>query len=352
MAFLKIKYFLHKLYHWEYWPQALVYAPIFPVYLYYSYRLGTPFFPITANPDMENGGYLMESKYTIYKNLPQALVPITLFVAPNLKLERIQEQMRKEKIDFPCICKPDVGGKGIGVEVINNVEQLTKYHTNIGANYLIQEKVEYANEVGIFYCRYPNEEKGKITGIVGKKDMQVTGDGKKTLQQLILEIPRFYFQKKYLFQKWKMDLNKIMEKGKTLTLSTIGNHSRGSEFIDLTNQNSKKLFETIDQISKAYNTFYFGRYDIMYNKWSDLENGINFSIIELNGSGSEPTHIYDAKKPLFNAWKIILKHWNIMYKIAKQNHRNHKPFISLADGLKIQKQYASYEKEVKKRVLI
>jgi hypothetical protein len=31
--------------------------------------------------------------------------------------------------------------------------------------------------VGIFYVRYPNEEKGKITGIVSKEFLIVTGNG-------------------------------------------------------------------------------------------------------------------------------------------------------------------------------
>ena len=35
--------------------------------------------------------------------------------------------------------------------------------------YLIQEKIEYANEAGVFYCRYPNDEKGKITNIKTSK---------------------------------------------------------------------------------------------------------------------------------------------------------------------------------------
>jgi hypothetical protein len=31
----------------------------------------------------------------------------------------------------------------------------------------------------------------------------------------------------------------------------------------------------------------------------ELEQGINFSIVELNGAASEPTHIYDPKHSLF-----------------------------------------------------
>jgi hypothetical protein len=38
--------------------------------------------------------------------------------------------------------------------------------------------------VGIFYVRYPNEE-GKITGIVSKEFLIVTGNGVTTVEELI-----------------------------------------------------------------------------------------------------------------------------------------------------------------------
>jgi hypothetical protein len=48
--------------------------------------------------------------------------------------------------------------------------------------------------------------------------------------------------------------------------------------------------------------FYYGRLDIMFTSWEDLAQGLNFSIVEVNGAGSEPTHIYDPKHSIFFAW--------------------------------------------------
>ena len=42
-------------------------------------------------------------------------------------------------------------------------------------------------------------------------------------------------------------------------------------------------------------------------------------LVELNGSGSEPTHLYDPQHSLWQAWKIIMHHWHIMYIISKKN---------------------------------
>jgi len=77
----------------------------------------------------------------------------------------------------------------------------------------------------------------------------------------------------------------------------------------------------------------------------ELKQGINFSIIELNGAGSEPTHIYDPKHSIFWAWKEIIKHLNILYRISKLNHQLQKiPYLTTRMGLDMFKQNSEYIK--------
>ena len=83
-----------------------------------------------------------------------------------------------------------------------------------------------------------------------------------------------------------------------------GNHSRGSKFIDLSNLIDEQLSSTINLICLSIPDFYYGRLDIKFKDWEDLKNGKNFSIIEVNGAGSEPTHIYDPKHSIFYACPI------------------------------------------------
>jgi hypothetical protein len=47
----------------------------------------------------------------------------------------------------------------------------------------------------------------------------------------------------------------------------------------------------------------------------ELEQGINFSIVELNGAASEPTHIYDPKHSLF-CMEELARHITYMYEIS------------------------------------
>jgi hypothetical protein len=155
--------------------------------------------------------------------------------------------------------------------------------------------------------------------------------------ELINAVPRYYFQRHYLYSKYSELLHQVLPAKQTMKLSDIGNHSRGSRFVDLSTFITPALENVIDQVSKQYNTFYFGRYDIKFDNWQDLYQGKNFSIIELNGCGSEPTHIYDPNKKIWQAWSIILKHWRILYRIAKWNHQQGAKYMSFKEGRTLQK---------------
>jgi hypothetical protein len=61
---------------------------------------------------------------------------------------------------------------------------------------------------------------------------------------------------------------------------------------------------------------------------------MDFSIVELNGAASEPTHIYDPKHSLWFAWKELARHITMMYKISVMNHKNAIPYLKHKAGMK------------------
>jgi len=102
---------------------------------------------------------------------------------------------------------------------------------------------------------------------------------------------------------------------------------------------------SIDAVCRQIAGFYYGRLDIKFTSWEDLSQGKNFSIIELNGAGSEPTHIYDPAHSLFFAWKEIIRHWRLLYKISLLNAKNKKILLmTTAEGMKMLRDHARYLK--------
>lgn len=328
----KFKLMIHKIWHWEYWPMTFIYYPLFPMWLYYAIKAKSFFFFNAANPSIKNGGMAMESKKEIYDLIPPQYIPHTILIDKGTPLETIERKILESDMDFPVIVKPDVGLKSFAVERLKNKEELKAYIDKISNNFLIQELIKYPKEVGVFYARLPNQKQGKITGIVSKQFLTVKGNGIDTLTNLIKKSPRSSFQLPFLTRKYGDLLNTVLSDDVTFVLVPFGSHTRGAKFIDESHKINEKLLEQINSICEQIPGFYFGRLDILFSSFEELERGENFSIIEVNGAGSEPTHIYDPKHSLFFAWREILKHWELLYQISTINNKKGHHYLSFKEG--------------------
>ena len=328
-----MKLFFHKLFHWEYWPFQIVYIPIYFLWIFYALKARTIFFFNTSNPTMTNGGFIMDSKIEIYDLIPQEFYPTTRLVKEKIPFDKVVAVLENANINFPFIAKPDIGLRGSAVKKITSINELQGYHDKANFDYLLQNLILFEQEVGIFYVRFPHEKKGKITGIVSKEFLIIEGNGFSTIEELLKANPRYEFQLKTLQKEYGNKLNDILSKGEKRNLVPYGNHARGAKFLDCSHLISPKLTTVIDEMCLQIPEFYFGRMDLMYNSWEELEDGKNFSLIELNGVASEPTHIYDPKHSLFFAWKELARHITYMYKISEENHKRGFSYLSHKEGM-------------------
>jgi len=325
--------FFIRLFYWEYWSFHVIYFPIYIVWIGLCVLARSFFFFAASNPGFKNGGYLGESKKDIYPLLPGDCSPPTLFFPLTAGFAEVLFQVKKEKLSYPLIGKPDIGSRGRGIKKIPDEDALKSYVSEAILDFHIQEFISYPWEVGIFYYRYPNREKGNISGIVQKHFLSLTGDGKSDMNALIEKNKRAILQKKTLWQLYGEGLNRVLAEKEEFILAPYGNHVRGAMFLDETRLADEALVGRIDSLCKRIPGFYFGRLDIRYRDWEALKTGQDFSLIEVNGAGSEPTHIYDPKHSIFFAWKEIIRHWIILWKISRQNHRRGFPYLTVKQGI-------------------
>jgi hypothetical protein len=222
--------------------------------------------------------------------------------------------------------------KGMLFRKIDDEEHLKKYHEKIPVEYIVQDLVEMPIELSVFYYRHPAQLKGVISGMIQKELLEVYGDGKSTLWELILQHPRAKFRLEEMKHRHEHRLNRVLPKDQHFYLSYAGNHNRGARFINQIHQVDEKLLKLFDDLSHYTDKFYYGRYDIKCTSIDDLKEGKNYSILEFNGCGAEPNHIYDAGISIWAAYKEILKHWKVLYEISKYNHENGTPYWSFRRG--------------------
>jgi len=323
--------FLIRLRSWEYWPFGLFYAPIFVYWIWLSIKARSILYFTASNPNIENGGMLGESKFKILEQIPSQYVPNTILISPKVDFDGLLIKIKQAKINYPFICKPDVGERGWRVKNIANDEELKSYLQSSKYNFLIQEFIDLPIEMGIFYYRYPNQKNGVVSSIVIKEMLTVTGNGKSKLSELIMSSDRAKLQWNDLREKYKDRLDDVPPNNQRIELVGIGNHCLGAKFLNGNEHINESLTELINIISNQISEFYFGRYDIRVNSIDDLYKG-KIKIMELNGAGAEPAHIYEPGFSIIEAYKVIFHHWKVLYQISRINHKRGFNYLSVKQG--------------------
>jgi len=305
--------------NWEQWPFMLRYLPIGPAWVWYIIRSRSVWFFTPSNPTLTFGGFEGEGKKEMYNLLPEGSYPKTIYIQPAQSFEEVKAQICANGFTYPFCVKPDVGMKGLLFRKLDSEKELEAYHRLMPVEYIVQELVNYSMEVSVFYYRYPNQQKGVITGFIQKELMEVTGNGADTLLQLIQKHPKAKYREGEMRIKHAENLQTVLESGSSFYLSYAANLNRGARFIDLSYLIDDDLHRLFDELSFK-GQFYYGRYDIKCTSIEDLKKGQNFSILEFNGSGAEPNHVYNAGLTLRQAHHIILQHWKVLYEISKYNN--------------------------------
>ncbi|MCK0131830.1 D-alanine--D-alanine ligase [Flavobacteriaceae bacterium F08102] len=345
----RLKVFFTKLFYWEHWPTYMFYVPLIPYYIYQAIRSRHLVFYLAVNPGIKYSGNGTESKYKTLDLVPEKYKPKSILITPPTPIQTIQEQLTLTGISFPLIAKPDVGFRGFLVKKINSLDELVTYINQNQIPTILQEFIDYPQECGIFYYRIPGENTGKITSITLKKFLKVTGDGQHSIRELIIKDTRAFLYLTLLEKIHKDYLENILPKGEEIQLSVIGNHSKGTEFINGNHLITRELEQAMDAFSKQIDQWYYGRLDIKFHSFEELIRGEGFKVLEINGIISEPTHIYDASKSsYFTALMTLKKHWKLISTIARKNHLSYGvPYPAFTPYIKNMRWLRSYSKKLK-----
>ncbi|WP_372658229.1 hypothetical protein [Hydrogenophaga sp.] len=334
----------------EFWPMWAFYPPVLLYALWLMLRYRGILLPTVANPSFPGGGFFGESKAEILdlvvKHAPEWVAPFVVVDRPtldpddtaaNTALDQLtwDALVRIEQAGFslPVVAKPDLGCRGAGVQLVRTPEALRRYLWAFpaGARLLLQQLVPHEGEAGIFYCRHPGQAKGRIISITLKYFPYVHGDGRRTLRELILDDPRAGKLPHLYLHRHAERLATVPAAGEAIRLAFAGSHSRGAIFRNGTNLVTPAMEARFDAIAQSLPEFYFGRFDIRFEDFADVQAGHGFTMVEANGAGAESTHIWDRNTSLFTAWTDLMRQYRLLFQIGRANRdRGFKP-LGLAE---------------------
>lgn len=336
---------LGRIVHHEYWPTAIFYAPLFAWALVGTRRSGGITTATCCNPTIAHGGGIAgESKYQIMSMLaasassatPSAnpqhdpVLPTRIFEPGPVadRLARLEAIMNSDPAfaTFPIILKPDHGERGFAVKLIASLESARWYFTSVPGSVIAQPFHPGPEECGILWVRGGSApelpvrpgEIGRIFSITKKQFPIIEGDGRRTLEELIFAHPRFRKQAPVFLTRLGDAAWRVPAAGERIRLSQSGNHCQGTLFYDGEELRTPALERAIDALARRIPRLDLVRFDLRYSSDDSLRRGVDFVVLEMNGTSAESTNIYDPQRSIAWAYRIVFRLWNRMYRLGAE----------------------------------
>jgi hypothetical protein len=313
-------------------PKWLNLIPMVAQWIWLGIRYRSFTLPSSVNPDITSGGMVGEGKLEYFGSMGDIASAATaehigVENRPRLDADAVIDQMRTAGLQFPIVAKPDIGWCGYGVRLLSSHDDLADYLRRFptGETFLLQRYLPEPGEAGLFYVREPDAAAGRLIGILLRDYPAVNGNGISTVAELIAGDARLRRATANAMHECRYDPAYVPAPGETVRLSTVASTRVGGCYRDGTMYATPALTARTDAIAKDMGIFLVGRFDVRYRTIESLQCG-EFTIMEVNGAGSEAVHAWDPKYSIRDVYRIVFAKQRLLFRIADANRkRGHRP---------------------------
>ncbi len=305
-------------------PTWVICIPLVLQWLWLSFRFRSLTLPTIANPGITAGGLVGEGKTDYFRAMGAGCSAATarwcvLAPATMRSDAELQAELDAHGLSFPLVVKPDLGMCGHGVRKVDTLEELSGHVARFPPDVavLVQVYLPSCGEAGIFYVRSRHDAIGRLIGLALRSHPRVIGDGRRTITELIDGDARV---RRVRSEGHAPDFDPahIPAAGEVVRLSLIGSTRVGGLYADAARLLTPRLTATVDALAQDIDGFHFGRFDVRYDTEDDLAQG-RFTIMEVNGAGSEAIEAWDPRFSLLEAFTIILRKQHLLFIISAEN---------------------------------
>jgi hypothetical protein len=263
--------------------------------------------PSCLNPRIETGGLAGESKSACLAQIGAAFAPWVATWCRVASGEDAEAARVAAGLEFPLIAKPDIGWCGYGVRRVENDAALADYAAGVpeGGAAILQRLMTAPNEAGLLYVRRPGGAHGTLAAMTLRHTPCVVGDGRRSLRELVAMDPRHCAHSvNYAASIGEVGYRRVPPRGEQVMLTTIASLRIGARYEDASARISPLLAAKIDEIAGSMGDFHYGRFDVRFDSMAALLGG-DFTIIEVNGAGSEAIQFWDPSLSMGAAFRGV-----------------------------------------------
>lgn len=309
-------------------PKWLICVPLVLQWLFLSLRHGSLTLPSAANPHITSGGLVGEGKLEYFRGMGPVARSVTADWCAVRNDGTVQEAtllqaMHEAGLTFPVVAKPNLGLCGYGVRHLSNMAGLKAYLAMFpqGETVLLQRYLPQEGEAGIFYVRDPSTGEGRIIGLALRYFPRVTGDGRRSIAELIAADPRTRRMAGSTRHECSVAPTLVPAVCEEVRLATIGSTRVGGLYRNGAALVTPRLTQAIDSVARDMPDFHFGRFDVRFDSLHELAAGRGFSIMEINGAGSEAIEAWDPEIGLLKGFAMIFAKQRLLFDIGAAQRR-------------------------------
>lgn len=272
-----------------------------------------------ANYGLYHGEIGLGSKFDSQLAFDQQYFLPSILIEETLGLNQKKELINGFIVEhgLPVILKSNVGSVGKGIVKISDQADIDKHTPRLVGGFILQKFTPNPYECGVFYIRQNGVP--KITGINKKHFPTVVGNGRDDLLALARQHHRYTKHWNAFLQD--IDTSEVLAEGEEKRLSFIGSHTLGCKFTNDGHLHTDEMEQAIFAVFESQPGFNFGRVDVKAADEAAFQRG-EFVVIEVNGVASLPTHMFDPKFSVWQAYKIFFEHAKYLAQIAaEQRHQ-------------------------------
>ncbi len=313
-------------------PKWLNLIPMVLQWIWLGIRYRSISLPSSANPQITSGGMVGDGKLEYFATMGAIARAATadyvgIVNRPGLDADTVIARMGDAGLQFPVVAKPDMGWCGYGVRLLASADELADYLRRFPQrqSFLLQRYLPDPGEAGLFYMREPDAPAGRLIGILLRHYPGVVGNGVDTVAALIARDPRLRRATANAMHECRYDPERVPAPGETLRLSTVASTRVGGCYQDGSAYATAALTARVDAIARDMGVFLVGRFDVRYRTLDSLQRG-EFTIMEVNGAGSEAVHAWDPKYSIRDVYRIVFAKQRLLFSISDANRRHgHRP---------------------------
>jgi len=305
------------------WAPACLYLPVRLMVALVSLRLRSLTAFASANPAFGRmGGFIGDEKGALLEPFgpdPRTCPTLRLSVDAELDARRVEASAFARAHGYPLVIKPEVSEEGAGLRYLADSAQLDAALLAQGEDLVLQPRLA-GREFEVVWRRAPGSSAGMLMAVVEKADVAVVGDGRRSLEALILADDQAVGRADLYLHLNSRRVAEIPSAGEIVLLNASGSHAHGAAHRLRPELQTEGLLAALTDYCRRFPGLHYARLDLRVACEEDLAAG-KFQVTEVGGCCHVSSVMRDPSVGLLEGYRLVWRQVRLCLQAGADNLR-------------------------------